>query len=444
MYLPRHWFVLTCVLIMISRTPAITSADQVYSPGKIIKSSHQNQAVEPQPYAAAFSRIISIDYQEQTLDKVLEDLTKQLDCPVYIDWVSLLNVGVEKELPITLHLEKTPLRKVLERVLAIASAQNELDPLWYDVQQNVIRISHKRNIFISNQPTIIYDVYDLIADDPTINQPSQINDNGLIQIGGEQINHLMVLIRKQTAPLEYWVDYGGDYASIHPLNTKLIITGHPTIHRNIRKLLADLRQHAQSKLIAKTPAPKHLVKELSLPINLDLKNSRFDDALSFISNTIHVPIHVDWASLKELRVEPGTRLSVSINHTTVGIALDLILEQATFEMHREPIWHDESAESISVSSQSKLLKLNQYTQMYDIRKFLPVVDAVNPDPDVDERRRHCVEKLCDLIRQTIYPSTWEKYGGTISSMSYVNDKLIIKTHPVIHDQILKLLQSLLM
>jgi hypothetical protein len=435
-------FLYVCVTVSFL-TSAAFSGD-LYDPSMVIQAQQPAKTISADDLEVKLAKVIVVDYEAQKLGEVLNNLATTVGVDMYIDWVAMENVGVEKDMPISLHLKNATAGVALDMILEKASANNELDPVWHDVTRNIIHVSTKRNLLMNHQSIIIYDVNDLIprTSKPVVNDSP---DSGcMIQFYSDEATDILELIRTQTGSQHMWVEFGGDSASVREFNGKLIVKAHPSIQLQVDKLLTELRDSSTHAAVDQPLPPNHPTRKLSNPISIDMHAVKLKEALEYIAQSMDVVINVDWQSLAKVGVEPNLPITLSIKNTTTGSALDLILEQASAQNNLDPIWHDETPYAIDISTKRQLLRKIQQLVSYNIRDFIPSInqdDKQNIESATEERNQK-IQATIALIRDTFSPHIWKEYGGDIASIRELNGILLIRAHPSIHQQIAQLLTAL--
>ena len=158
-----------------------------------------------------------------------------------IDWKRIINVGVEKDFPITLKMNhKIPADIALDMILKQASANNELDPIWHHETESHIAISTQRQILRTNTYFRSYDIRDIAsdADQHIVNHPK--DKLAPDEIKNRSANSILDLIRSQIAP-KTWTEVGENASSIRELNGLLLLRAHESIHKQVAQLLSVLR-----------------------------------------------------------------------------------------------------------------------------------------------------------------------------------------------------------
>lgn len=421
----------------------IVFAQDVYNPSITIEAHQPTKSIAVNHPTAQLCKVIAVDFENQKLEEVLDFISKSTSIDMYIDWVGLENVGVEKNLPITLKMNNVSADAVLDMVLELASTNNKLDPIWHDENDRMINVASKRKLLQEHQQIIVYDVNDLIDRNSEENKDVFKITDCTIQFKSDTITKMMELISRQSAPEEYWVKWGGDYAAITEFNGKFIVIAHRSIQQKVSKLLAEFRNQSAQKSSIQPLAIRHHIKALGQLLSIDMKEIKLKEALAHIGKSIDVPIIVDWQTLVQIGIEPNSPVTLAINNIKAGDVLDLILKQASDDKP-EPLWHDETPRAIEISTRRQLLKTNQYLVTYDIRDLVPQInyDSKQTITSSTEFRSQRVEELQALIRNTFSTRDWLEYGGDISSIRKLDAAFVVSAHRSMHQNIDQFLTAL--
>jgi uncharacterized membrane protein YgcG len=117
--------------------------------------------------AALAKRQPAIDLKDIALVDALDFVRDTTGANLVIDWPALEQVGVSKDMPVSLKLRNVPLRVVLKNLLDAASP----GLLTYYVEGNVVNVTTLAKAD-EKQVTILYPVQDLLVEIPDFAGPS--------------------------------------------------------------------------------------------------------------------------------------------------------------------------------------------------------------------------------------------------------------------------------
>lgn len=206
----------------------------------------------PKITAGNLNKIINADFESHKLADVLDYIATESGIDININWIAMVNVGVENDMPITLQLKNATVAQVLDMVLQNASANNELDPVWYDVIENRIYISTQRDILRKNMQVTVYDITDMLDRAAQLDRTTLEDSTTINQRKSTRINEILELVRTQTGRQHDWVEFGGDCALASEFNGMLIVKAHPSIQKQIQKLIADIRMQKPRQKVVST------------------------------------------------------------------------------------------------------------------------------------------------------------------------------------------------
>ncbi len=265
---------------------------------------------------------ITVNFENNRLSAVFEFLQTSLGVNFDIRWSILTNIGVERTMPITVQFPQvTTHRRVLDKVVAEASAVNELDPIGWSVSDGIIVVSTIRDLKRSTRFTRTYDIHDLLVqipsfdDAPEFDLSSALNRRGTSgggsgsgggggRSGGsgggslfgdsgggdsdedleadrqQQIDDLLELIRTTVGERDDWVEFGGDVSSISELNGLLIVNTTPDSHKQLSDLLTQLRQTRSMQISVEARfllVDQNFLDEVGIDIDLQIGDGGADD-----------------------------------------------------------------------------------------------------------------------------------------------------------------------
>ncbi|HAI10731.1 MAG TPA: hypothetical protein DCM28_03445 [Phycisphaerales bacterium] len=357
-----------------------------------------------------------------------------------VNWVQMKNVGVEQDMPITLHMKNAPVIEVLGMVMKKASENNELDPIGYDIQKAIVHISTQRNLLRNNQQIVVYDIGDIIErfTSCTTNQQAKL------AIMDERFKEIKELVRTQVGKQHYWTEFGGDCALVSNFGNKLIVKAHESIQKDIKQLLFELRDNRSVGLVPiPVETPNKVDLKLRQTIKLDLHAVKLKDAMANLAQMIDVVIDMDWRQLTNVGVEPDLPITLTMNQIPAAEALSLILEHAEAYNTNDPLWYDTTSHNITVSTKRWLFRNNAIMVSYDVRNLLFILEQMPKNENLNKQQIHenCVNQIYDFIRKNIDPDMWSGQPMGTADIRELNGLLLIRAHKSMHRQIRQLLEA---
>lgn len=232
----------------------------------------------------------SVNYLDEPLADVIEDLNWKIDVPLSADWEALIPLGVDRDSEITLRLEDAPLSTVLAAVTL--KLGDGFDRPCVEVFKSGMLVLTAEEATADMQVTDVYDVRDLLTDDRAVAElrrtapsgraadPADETSSESAGASGDGANdgpaagaapgsgwrlperpdeaapsrerlgakaqrssaeELMSLIAEHVDP-EAWIGFGGTRASITDRGGVVMVTAAPTLHRAFRAALSRLRR----------------------------------------------------------------------------------------------------------------------------------------------------------------------------------------------------------
>lgn len=208
------------------------------------------------------SRRIPASFQDNSLADVIQFIATVTNLNVDADWDSLVDIGIEKDTQISLQLQEVPARVVLDRVLAKIS-RDEFSRAGWAVNDGVLVIASQARLN-KNKFLVLYDVRDLLYQVPSFTNVPQLDlEQVLSQAGGggggggnpvqsveaelegpteEELLQRLQDIITNNIDRDGWATNGGDVGTLEELNGQLVITNTARNHREISRLLKQLRE----------------------------------------------------------------------------------------------------------------------------------------------------------------------------------------------------------
>lgn len=232
----------------------------------------------------------SVEYREQKLGAVIEDLSQRLQVPVRSDWDSLVRLGIRPDDPVTFRVGVSKGAAILAGLALTMGDEYERPVFEAHAGQMVLTT---QNVSAAMRVTGVYDVRDLLADaallaklsppasdhaDDSSAEPSDDRKPATSHeppaiaprepadpppVGGRRHHpapnppespeitaeppapptagqRLFQIISDHVDP-DAWMNFGGDRALVSEIDGVLIVTAPPTTHRRFREALSTLR-----------------------------------------------------------------------------------------------------------------------------------------------------------------------------------------------------------
>ena len=201
---------------------------------------------------------------------------------------------------------------------------------------------------------------------------------------------------------------------------------------------------------------RRLLSALDKRIPVDFVDEPFDQVIERLADAHRLNIIVSWHDLKKAGVEREVPIDLNLpQEITLKKALTEVLEQAGQGL--VTIGYDVAEGAIKIATQETLDE-QTYTAVYDINDLLmeipifndsPMTDLVQanqraaaptaqqPDqpwrygdddddePEEDPERNGRIQKIIDLIEETVAPDSWYDRGGSVGTIKEINGQLVI-------------------
>lgn len=199
---------------------------------------------------AAERTLVTIDRTDAPLTQVLDDFRKA-GVQIQVDWSELALLGVEKDEPVTLMVEKLPATDALAALARVIGEAKERPVL--DAAPGLLVLTTADRLEGLRVPAI-YDVADILTD-PTLladvadadappHAPTRLDatsaDATTVE---ERAKRLVDVLMTQVDP-EGWEDVGGSRGRITVEAGRLVVSATPLAHLRLQRLLADLRRES--------------------------------------------------------------------------------------------------------------------------------------------------------------------------------------------------------
>ncbi|MEX2672030.1 MAG: hypothetical protein WD294_07970 [Phycisphaeraceae bacterium] len=278
--------------------------------------------------------------------------------------------------------------------------------------------------------TVVYDI------EAFVDEPEQSDEKWEKQRDG-----LASTLRDLVEPYD-WQRAGGNQASLEREGNYFVVNAPFGHHRQIMTLLEALAQPTRElgkQKIAERVRQDRLEDEAigRRRVSVTWDAMPMHEAAKALSEQLGVPVRVDWSDLEFYEfVDEDFSITLHLQDVPVEQVLDRIVEQ--MEMVEEFVIAGEIAYGY-VHGAIRIGKSEELTvvRVYDVRDIVDEA-AETIDEDADDP----MWLLMDAIRDTVDPYNWRWAGGTVSSLTDFNGRLLVGTTVTNHKQITLLLDDL--
>lgn len=392
----------------------------------------ENRKKAPQPsadakdwradIASALEKNLSVEFDEQPLNEVVEYLRKQTGVVLLADTRAMDDVGLAYDVPVSAKLSDMPLRSLLRHLL------KEFDLTW-TVRDGVLLITTPEEAECCME-TEIYNVLDLI----------KLRD----QAAPDEYDYDSIInLITTTAEPHSWDTVGG-WGSAEAFRGGVVITQTRDVHDQIVDMLAVLRK---AKEIAEghtdkapptacvdpyadDPAVVKIERALEGSLTFKFTETPLHDVAEFVADKCEINVVLDRRAMDDVGLGVDVPITFSAENMRVRHALVHILKD--FELtslcrdHALLITTPEEAESILAN------------RVYPIADL--VGESVGTDLFGDPQRLWGHDHVIELVTSIVAPETWDCVGGpgSIESCRHI-DVLIVSQTPDVHERIVELL-----
>lgn len=376
-------------------------------------------------------KISRVDLTQTPFDRAVADIQKLTTARIEVDWKSLKTAAFDPHLPVTIRGDDVYLWQVLQRLTGIASRSIPGGPtVSYDVLGSRITIGIADGSATPSPITArLYDVSGLAVNGasaavptppaPTVAPATQ--QTNLFAGGPTPPDEALAQFIRSTVAPETWVRNGGVTGRIQAVGDHLLVATTPLIHRDIAKLLAELRRpppplplseekqwsDAHDAWISPDVTQK-LESQILTPIDaFDLEGVPFREAVDRLQKLIDAPIEVDFQALEKVGAPSDSPVTVHARQASLSAILQQMLSRPVGGLRLDFAVHDGVIEIGTLDDVAG----RTLTRIYDIRDQRLRVGPRNWPDEADA--------LLKLLQDTIDP------GGAVGSMHVLNGALVI-------------------
>ncbi|MAX24584.1 MAG: hypothetical protein CMJ19_08770 [Phycisphaeraceae bacterium] len=385
------------------------------------------------------AKTITVDFDRTPLVEALQHIAKTCDVNMNINWVSIAENGFDENLPISFKTSSIMASYTLDMVLKMASTNNQQDPLAYDIDGTCVFVSTQREILRKGQTIRVYEILDLL--DRAL-QTEPADKEARKNARDQRLQEILELIRTQTGKQTYWVEFGGEAAYVQSYGTKLIVTAHSRIQKQVHKLLNELKNPGLMTRSQPPQAPYPIASKLEKIISVDFQKTKIKTALEEFAQKIDGRFNILWPELQSVGVEPNTPISLSIDKAQAGEILNLILQKASENNPLDPLSFEVTPFAFEVATKRYIRASYAYLASYDVRDLILAHTGCGKEQAEITIDPQAVKSLLTLIRNSFWQPQWVEYGGKQSSIRELNGLLLLRAHASVHQKVTKLLEAL--
>lgn len=385
--------------------------------------------VEPPALIAADKPVI-VQVENKPLEEVLAGAAKQAGVSLKVDYDALK--GITKSTPVTLHLTGVPLSRVIDLAIGQNSTDNQF---WWDVVPGGLIVTTQANL---KKQTITrsYDISDIVV-------PIQIMD--VIDVRSpvstayfSQIE-LWEALYGGVTPFA-WEARGGELGTLKDSdganNNRLMkVTATLRMHRDIERFLADIRGTIKKREARKPISIEEKMQQnLKRRMTAQWKNVPLKDVFADIARAADLNLYVDWtanvASMSQV-YESDTPVTLDKGKIPASSALSAVLDSLpAMAGSRRIVSTDGYGTVIITTPSSPPWMVPRTPRIYDVQSLL----ADGKDSTVTD--------FVKMIETEVYPREWVVHGGTVASLSMLNNRLLVVLGvPYTHEAVAETLKN---
>jgi hypothetical protein len=185
-------------------------------------------------------------------------------------------------------------------------------------------------------------------------------------------------------------------------------------------------------IVTVTAKEKTILQSLNTPVTVNFKNTRFEDAIEYLSTLIGQPIILDKQALDDAQVTYDTPVSVNLKGVSARSLLRKILGDAgglTYVIKEE---------AIQVTSAEKA-KNSMVTRAYYLGDAVVGLGAGSFvfGPGIDQLQTlENAARIAEMIKTSIDPQSWQENGGSGTiRFDFATLSLIVKQSAEVHSML---------
>ncbi|MEW6250782.1 MAG: hypothetical protein AB1716_09050 [Planctomycetota bacterium] len=252
--------------------PQVPATDTLAETAAFRAVSERTRQEDERIYAALTKPLPEITFDQTPFDQVMQFLAEMAKVNLVVDWLTMENAGYTRDVPVTLNITNLPLERVLRQIL---DAVGDETRLAYEIHDGVLQISTDERI-AGRMVTRTYPVADLLRlearrlqrlHNAEIDEEARTAASDLANATNPEFRErsaaqaapvrrpieredvfltaaaecLMDVLRQTVVP-DSWRETGGGEAVVTIFGDMLIIRQSRNAHRDIARLLADMRQ----------------------------------------------------------------------------------------------------------------------------------------------------------------------------------------------------------
>ena len=367
---------------------------------------------------SALEKKLSVDFDGQPLNEVVEYLRKQAGVVLLADTHAMDDVGLPYDAPVSVELSDMPLRSVLRHLL------RDFDLTW-TVRDGVLLITTPEEAE-SCMETKIYDVLDLIKVHEQA-APDEYDYDSIIS-----------LVTSTIAP-QTWDNVGGP-GTIEAFRGGVAVTQTQDVHGQVEDMLAIFRRAKQIAeehtdkapptvcvdFYAQDPAVVKIEKALDTSLEFAFLETAFRDVAGFIATECQINVILDRRALEDVGIPDDVPITfrakdMKVRHALAHILRDLELTWLCQD-HALVITTPDWAESMLL------------TRVYPVADLLgkKLANDIFGDP----QRLVGHDDVIELLTSVVAPESWDEVGGpgSVDSCPHI-DVFVVSQTPDVHELI---------
>jgi len=216
-----------------------------------------------------------------------------------------------------------------------------------------------------------------------------------------------------------------------------------------------------------------------LQTEINFEEQPFEQVVDFLTDLNKINIHVDWEDLEARGVERDKPVSISLREVKLSTVLNEILSQVGGDV---VLGYNVGDGLLRIATKEKLDR-EKFILVYDIRDLIVDIPRFTDAPKVglgsggtgqgsgmgglgntvgsgsifagsqggqsstreeegEDASREIVQRIMDIVRQTVEPDSWQETGGGNGALRELNGQLIIYNTSDAHQQVTGLLKQL--
>lgn len=162
----------------------------------------------------------------------------------------------------------------------------------------------------------------------------------------------------------------------------------------------------------------------------------FEQVIDYLRDLAGLNIVVNWTAVEAAAVEKDKEVNLRLTNVRIEQFLQLLLDEVGGG--ETVLGYTVEDEVVGVSTEEDLSR-RTCVRVYDYGDMLGPVRAPQ---DYDENSESPMERLIQIIQETVAPESWRSAGGNVGAINTFDDLIIITQTANAHEQIYALLESI--